>query len=477
MDENNKMNHDQLEENLNQKSDVKEERQTQPVMQENKMGVMEVNKLLISMSLPMMLSMLVQALYNIVDSIFVGQIGEYALRAVSLAFPIQSLMISVAVGTSVGLNAFLSKTLGEKDYKRANNIAMNGVFVEWISYVVFVLIGLFLSKPFFASQTDIPEVQQYGVTYLTICCTLAIGIFTQISFERILQSTGKTFFTMITQGVGAIVNLILDPILIFGLFGLPKLGVAGAAIATVIGQMVAGALAIFFNLKYNNEIQLKLKEFHVDIHLIGNIYKVGAPSIIMQAIGSVMTYGMNLILAQYGVAQTVFGIYFKLQSFVFMPVFGLNNGMVPIIAYNYGAKNRERIEKTIKAAITYAVGIMMIGLIVMEVFPGALMNMFRPTEELMRVGVPALRIICLPFMLAGFCIVVGSVFQALGNGVYSMVVSICRQLVVLLPAAYLLSLSGNVTMIWWSFPIAEIASVALSLFYYNRIKKNVIAKL
>jgi len=446
-------------------------------VQENKMGVMEVNKLLITMSLPMMISMLVQALYNIVDSIFVAQISEYALRAVSLAFPIQSLMISVAVGTSVGLNAFLSKTLGEKEFKKANNIAMNGIFVEMVSYVVFVLVGIFVSKPFFASQTDITEVQQYGVTYLTICCTMALGIFTQISFERVLQSTGKTFYTMITQGVGAVVNLILDPILIFGLLGLPKLGVAGAALATVFGQIVAGILAVVFNLKYNKEIQFDLKEFHVDFELIANIYKVGAPSIIMQAIGSVMTYGMNLILAAYGVAQTIFGIYFKLQSFVFMPIFGLNNGMVPIIAYNYGAKKRERIEKTIKAAITYAVGIMMVGLIIMEVFPGALLQMFKPTEELLIVGVPALRIICLPFMLAGFCIIVGSVFQALGNGVYSMIVSICRQLVVLLPAAYLLSLSGNVTMIWWSFPIAEIASVAMSLFFYARIKKNIIEKL
>ena len=326
--------------------------------QENKMGVMPIDKLLISMSLPMMISMLVQALYNIVDSIFVSQINEYALRAVSLAFPVQNLMIAVAVGTAVGINAFLSKTLGQKDFAKANVIAANGIFVEFISFVVFVLVGMFVSRPFFASQTEILEVQEYGVTYLTICCTASIGVFMQICFERLLQSTGKTFYTMITQGIGAIINLILDPILIFGYFGMPKMGVAGAAIATVIGQMSAAMLAIVFNWKCNHEIHISFRHFKPNLHLIGNIYKVGLPSIIVQAIGSVMTYGMNLILASFGAAQTVFGVYFKLQSFIFMPVFGLNNGMVPIIAYNYGAGKRERVIKTMKSAVKYAVGIM-----------------------------------------------------------------------------------------------------------------------
>lgn len=445
------------------------------MQKENKMGVMPIDKLLISMSLPMMISMLVQALYNIVDSIFVSQINEYALRAVSLAFPIQSLMIAVAVGTAVGINAFLSKTLGEKDFEKANIIAKNGVFIELVSYVVFALIGIFVSGPFFASQTDIPEVREYGVTYLTICCVASIGIFMQTTYERLLQSTGKTFYTMITQGVGAIVNLILDPILIFGLFGLPRMGVAGAALATVIGQIIAAILAFVFNMKYNHEIHVTFKKFKPNGHLILQIYAVGAPSIVVQAIGSVMTYGMNLILASFGAAQTVFGVYFKLQSFIFMPVFGLNNGMVPIIAYNYGAGHKDRVIKTLKSSIKYGVGIMLVGLIVMELFPAQLIGLFNAKPELLVIGVPALRIICLSFLFAGFCIIVGSVFQALGNGIYSMVVSVARQLCVLLPVAYLFSLSGDVNLIWWSFPIAEIASVGMSAYFLMRINKKVIS--
>lgn len=449
--------------------------QRSEVQQENKMGVMPINKLLLSMSLPMMISMLVQALYNVVDSIFVSQINEYALRAVSLAFPVQSLMIAVSVGTAVGINAFLSKTLGEKNFEKANQVAVNGIFIELLSYVLFALIGIFVSRPFFASQTAIPEVREYGVTYLTICCTAGIGIFMQTCFERLLQATGKTFYTMITQGVGAIINLILDPILIFGYFGLPEMGVAGAAAATVIGQIAAACLAIYFNFKFNHELHINFRKFRPNGYLILNIYKVGAPSIVVQAIGSVMTYGMNLILASFGAAQTVFGIYFKLQSFIFMPVFGLNNGMVPIIAYNYGAGKRERVVGTMKTAIRYGVSIMLVGLLIMEIFPKQLIGFFNATPELVEIGVPALRTICLSFVFAGFCIVVGSVFQSLGNGVYSMIVSVARQLCVLLPVAYLLSLSGNVNLIWWSFPIAELMSVAMSSFFLRRIYKEVIS--
>lgn len=445
--------------------------------QENKMGVMPVNKLLISMSLPMMISMLVQAMYNIVDSIFVARIEEYAVRAVSLAFPVQSLMIAVAVGTAVGINALLSRTLGEKDQERANKVAVNGVFISIVCFIAFAIVGAIIARPFMHSQTDVAQVREYGVTYLTICCVCSFGIFIQTTFERLLQSTGKTFYTMITQGTGAVINIILDPILIFGLLGAPKMGVAGAAVATVTGQVIAAGMAIIFNLKFNHEISLKLKGFRPDLNIIGHIYAVGAPSIVVQAIGSVMTYGMNLILASYGVAQTVFGLYFKLQSFVFMPVFGLNNGMVPIIAYNYGAGKRDRILKTIKLSICYAVGIMLAGLLVMELFPAQLLKMFKATDDLLAVGVPALRIICISFMFAGFCIVVGSVFQALGNGIYSMIVSVARQLVVLLPVAYLLSLSGNVFYIWWAFPIAELMSVVLSAFFLSRIHKKVISRI
>ncbi len=443
--------------------------------QENKMGVMPINRLLITMSLPMMISMLVQALYNIVDSIFVSQINEYALRAVSLAFPVQSLMIAVAVGTAVGINAFLSKTLGEKNFEKANVIAVNGIFLAAVSFMVFVLVGLFVSGPFFASQTQIGQVREYGVTYLTICCTLSIGIFMQTAFERLLQATGKTFYTMITQGTGAVINLILDPILIFGKFGLPEMGVAGAALATVLGQMTAAVLAIVFNLKYNRELKLSFKGFRPAWGLIGQIYKVGAPSIVVQSVASVMTYGMNLILEPFGAAQTVFGVYFKLQSFVFMPVFGLNNGMVPIIAYNYGAGKRERVTAAIRSSVAFGVGIMLAGLLVMELFPAQLIRLFNATDELLVIGVPAVRTICLSFVFAGFCVVAGSVFQALGNGVYSMITSVARQLCVLLPVAKLLSLSGKVDLIWWAFPIAELCSVGLSIVFLIRINRKIIS--
>ena len=443
---------------------------------ENKMGVMPIDRLLISMSLPMMISMLVQALYNIVDSIFVSRISEHALRAVSLAFPIQSLMIAVSVGTAVGINAFLSKTLGEREFEKANTIAANGIFVELLSYAVFALVGIFASGPFFASQTAIAQVQEYGTTYLTICCTAGIGIFMQVTFERLLQSTGRTFYAMITQGVGAVINLIMDPILIFGHFGMPEMGVAGAAAATVLGQIAAAILDIVFNLKVNKEIHISFRGFRPDRELIGGIYRVGIPSIIMQSIGSVMTYGMNLILEAFGTAQTVFGIYFKLQSFIFMPVFGLNSGMVPIIAYNFGAGSRERVVRTMKSSIKYAVGIMLVGLAVMELFPAQLIGLFdaEGATDLLEIGIPALRTICLSFCFAGYCIVVGSVFQALGNGVYSMLVSIARQLCVLLPVAWLFSLSGSVNLIWWAFPIAELVSLSLSTYFLIRIHRDII---
>ena len=445
------------------------------VQQENKMGVMPVNKLLLSMSLPIMISMLVQALYNIVDSIFVAMISENALTAVSLAFPIQSLMIAVASGTGVGVNAILSKSLGEKNFDKANKAAINGVFLAVLSYVLFVIVGLVMTGPFYKSQTADAEILAYGKQYLTIACVASFGVFMQIIFERLLQSTGKTIFTMITQGTGAIINIIMDPIFIFGLCGMPKLGVAGAAVATVIGQMVAGALGIFLNYKVNHEVKLKVKGFRPDKGIIGQIYAVGVPSIIMQAIGSIMTYGMNLILISFtSTATAVFGVYFKVQSFIFMPVFGLNNGMVPIIAYNYGAGKKDRLIKTMKLSIAYAVGLMVIGFLVFQFCPHLLLQMFNASETMLEIGIPALRIISISFLFAGFCIICGSVFQALGNGVYSMIVSIARQLVVLLPAAYLLSKLGNVNYVWWSFPIAELMSLSLSAYFLHRIYHKII---
>lgn len=446
------------------------------MQQENKMGVMPVNRLLLGMSFPIMMSMLVQALYNIVDSIFVSRVSENALTAVSLAFPIQQLMIAVGVGTAVGVNALLSRSLGEREFERANKVAKNGIFLAALSYVAFLFVGIFVSGPFFASQTKVEEILVYGEEYLTICCCASFGIIFQCMLERLLQATGKTFYTMIMQGVGAIINIILDPILIFGYFGFPAMGVAGAAWATVIGQVVGALLGVYFNLKCNHEINISMKGFKPEGKIIGMIYRVGLPSIIMQSIGSVMTYGMNLILVTFTeTATAVFGIYFKLQSFIFMPVFGLNNGMVPIIAYNYGAGKKDRVLKTMKLSIFYAVSIMLAGLLIIELFPDVLLGLFDASESMLAIGVPALRIICLSFVFAGFCIVTGSVFQALGNGVYSMIVSITRQLVVLLPVAFLLSRLGNVDYVWWAFPIAELVSVSMTAFFLRRINKNIIS--
>ena len=565
-------------------------------VQENKMGVMPENKLLISMAVPMMLSMLVQALYNVVDSIFVSRISEDALTAVSLAFPVQNLMIAFGAGTGVGINALLSKSLGEKNQKLANKTAHNGIFLMIMTSIACALFGIFGSHWFFTTQTDDVSIIEYGHQYLSIVMTFSFGLYGQFVTERLLQATGRTFHTMITQGLGAIINIILDPILIFGMFGLPALGMTGAAVATIIGQIIAAILGVWFNIKKNPDIQLsvkeikpdkevvkkvysvgipsiimgsigsvmtfsfglygqfvterllqatgrtlytmftqglgaiiniildpilifgmfglpamgmtgaavatiigqiiaailgvwfnvkknpdiqlKIKEIKPDKEVIKKVYSVGVPSIIMGSIGSVMTYGMNKILMGFSsTAAAVFGVYFKLQSFFFMPVFGLNNGMVPIIAYNYGARRKDRMMKTLRLSITYAVSIMIVGFLVMQVFPAQLFSLFEASEEMLAIGVPALRTISFSFLFAGYCIIVGSMFQALGNGILSMIVSIARQLVVLLPVAFLLSLTGNVNLIWLSFPIAEIASLVLSSIFLYRIYKKVIKPL
>lgn len=446
------------------------------MVKENKMGVLPVNRLLITMSLPMMISMLVQALYNIVDSIFVARIEEKALTAVSLAFPIQTLMIAVGVGTAVGINALLSRFLGEKEFEKADTVAKNGIFLALLSYLLFLLIGIFGVKIFYASQTTDAVITGYGEQYLTIICVASFGVFMQATFEKLLQSTGKTFYTMITQGTGAIINIILDPILIFGYFGMPEMGVAGAAVATVIGQFVAAVMAVVMNIKVNEEIHINMKGFRPDAKVIGQIYMIGVPSIIMQAIGSVMTYGMNRILITFtDTATAVFGVYFKLQSFVFMPVFGLNNGMVPILAYNYGAGSKDRVVRTYRLSVFYAVAILSVGVILMQCIPDKLLLLFDASETMLGIGVPALRIISTCFPVAAFCIVTGSLFQALGYAWYSMINSICRQLVVLLPAAYLLALTGKLQNVWCSFPIAEVMSASVTVFFLVRIWKNVIA--
>lgn len=442
--------------------------------QENKMGVLPVPKLLYSMSLPMMLSMLVQALYNIVDSMFVAKLSEDALTAVSLAFPIQTLMIAVAGGTGVGINALLSRSLGERDYEGANRAAQNGIFLAIVSFMVFAVLGVFGAGFFFKVQTDNPVIVEYGTQYLTIIMVCCAAIFLQITFERLLQSTGKTIYNMITQGTGAIINIILDPIMIFGLFGFPRLEVAGAALATVTGQIIAVAISFYFNVKKNDEISISLRGFRPHKMTISNIYKVGVPSIIMQSIGSVMTFGMNKILLMFSsTAAAVFGVYFKLQSFIFMPVFGLNNGMIPIIAFNYGARNKKRIMQTIKLSILTAVVIMLVGFIVFQTCSGFLLkNLFDASAEMLAIGVPALRIISLSFLFAGYCIIVGSVFQAMGNGVYSLIVSATRQLVFILPLAYIFAKIFGLSMVWWSMAIAEIASVVLSTILFRKIYKE-----
>ena len=443
---------------------------SEQVRQENKMGVMPIPKLLISMSLPMIASMLVQALYNIVDSMFVAQLNENALTAVSLAFPIQNLMIAVAAGTGVGINALLSKSLGEKQFNTANAIARNGILLGVLSSIVFAIVGAFGSRLFFEMQTNDVEIIEYGTQYMSVITIASIGIFIQITFERLMQSTGKTIYNMITQGLGAIINIILDPILIFGWFGLPAMGVTGAAIATVIGQIIAAMLGIFFNWKYNKEIHVSFKGFRPCRKTIGNIYKIGVPSIIMQSIGSLTTFGMNNILLMFSsTAATVFGVYFKLQSFIFMPVFGLTNGMIPIIAYNYGARNKKRIYQTFKLSVVMSVSIMAVGVVIFQTIPKTLLGLFEASDHMLAIGVPALRIISLSFVFAGFCIICSASFQALGNGVYSMLMSFARQIIVILPVAFIFAKTLGLNAVWFSYPIAEIVAVVMSIFMLKRI--------
>lgn len=451
---------------------------TREVHEENKMGVMPINKLLFGMSVPMMISMLVTALYNIVDSIFVAQISENALTAVSLANPIQTLMIALGAGTGVGVNALLSRSLGEKNHEKASDVAKNGIFMTGVCYLVFLLIGLFVVKPFFMAQTTDTEILAYGIEYLTIVCCASFGLFSQFIFERLLQSTGRTLYTMYTQSLGAVINLILDPIFIFGLFGVPAMGVRGAALATITGQIISGIVAMIVNIKKNTEININLKGFVPSFEIIKQIYQIAIPSIIMQSIGSVMVFSLNKILIMFSTTATaVFGVYFKLQSFVFMPIFGLNNGMVPIIAYNYGAKRKDRMMGTYKLALTTALIVMCAGVVLFEAIPDKLFMMFDASEHMLGMGVPALRIIAFHFPVAAFCIVTGSLFQAVGKATYSMINSICRQLVVLLPAAYFLAQLGNVNYVWFAFLIAEVASMLLTAVFFKKVYREVIKPL
>ena len=447
--------------------------------QENKMGVMPVGRLLVSMSVPMMASMLVMALYNIVDSMFVARISENALTALSMAFPVQNLMIAFSVGLGVGLNAVLSRALGAKDESSVARGAANGLFILILCALAFMLLGATCIRPFYEAQTDIAEIIENGVTYTSIVTVGSFGLFMQILFERLLQSTGRTTLTMTSQIIGAVTNIILDPILIFGLLGMPKMGVAGAALATVIGQWIGAAAGFVMCLKKNPEIPLTMKGFRPHGPTIRRILIIGVPSVIMQSIGSVMTFLMNQILIAFSAtAVAVFGVYFKLQSFVFMPVFGLNNGTVPIVAYNYGAKRGDRMKQAMRYSITAAICILTVGMMIFQLAAKPLLGIFDASDEMIRIGVPALRIISLSFPVAGFCIGCGTVFQALGYSVYSMITSLVRQLVVLVPSAFLIGrLTGDVTMVFYSFVIAEVFSLILSTFYFRRLYKNVIKPL
>jgi len=444
-------------------------------LSQNKMGIMPENKLLFNMALPMILAMVIQALYNVVDSIYVSRISESAVTALSLAFPIQNLLIGFAVGIGVGVNSLLSKALGQGDRELADRTAGNGIFLALTATGLFILFGIFGAKPYFAMQSQVAQTVDGGIIYTAICCIFSLGIFLEVLGERLLQASGRTVYTMITQGTGAIVNILLDPVFIFGVepLGIPAMGMAGAAIATVIGQWIAAILAVIFNLKFNPDIRFSLAAIRPRKRVITPILSVGVPAIVMNSIGSVMTFGMNQILQGFHETATgVFGVYFKMQSFFFMPVFGINNATISIIAFNYGARKPERIVRTLKIACGSAMVIMLLGTAAFLLLPDLLLCLFQPSEEFLRIGRSALRIICLHFPLAAIGIALGASFQALGNGIYSTVVSLCRQLIALLPAAYLLSLSGNVTLVWWAFPIAEVISVTVTLLFFRRIYRQ-----
>ena len=445
---------------------------------ENKMGVMPIMKLILNMSLPMMFSMLIMALYNIVDSIFVAKISEDALTAVSLAFPIQNLMISFAVGTGVGVNALLSKRLGQLNQEDVNKTAMNAVFLAACNFIVFFIAGIVLVHPYLASQGVDAGIVTYGEAYLDIVLRMSFALFFGITFDRLLQSTGLTLYTMYSQLSGAIFNVIFDPLLIFGIGPFPKMGIRGAALATVLGQILGLCVSVFFNVTKNREIQFKLKNLLPELRIVAEIYKVGVPSILLSSITSITTYFLNIILSAFSsTAIAVYGVYFKLNSFIFMPVFGLNNGMVPIIAYNYGARNRKRITATIRNGFFLAMGIMLFGMALFELFPAQLLGLFDASPAMLAIGVPAIRIIACSFLGAALGITFSSVFQAFGSAVYSMIATFVRQIVALLPAAYLLSLSGNVNAIWWSYLIAEVVSIIACIFFMHRIYKEKIEPL
>lgn len=449
------------------------------IKKENKMGTMKIPKLLYSVSVPIIISMLVQALYNIVDSVYVAQFDNSAgTGALTAAFPVQNLMIAVSVGLAVGMNALLSRSLGQKNFEKANVIAGQGFFLTLTGYLLFLLLGIFCVDAYTSTQAEEGTLlYTYTKDYLSIVCVGSVGVFIQVVTERLLQATGKSFYSMIIQLSGAVINIILDPIFIFGGLGITEMGVKGAAIATVIGQCCAGLIGIILNVAVNREIKIRIRNFLPRAELIREILAIGVPAVLMQAIGSVMTFSMNLILKGFGeAAYNVFGVYFKLQSFVFMPIFGLNNGMIPIVSYNFGANRRDRVFATVRLAAFTAVGYMLAGFLAFQLLPGVLLGFFNAGADMLAVGTGALRTISISFVFAGFSVVASATCQALGKSVYSLIISVGRQLVVLIPAAYLLSLSGKVSLVWFAFPIAEIMSLLLCIFFLIRVLKNAFPK-
>lgn len=441
---------------------------------ENKMGIWSVNKLLVTMAFPMICSMLVQALYNVIDSIYVSKISEEALTAVSLVFPIQNFMTAVGSGIGVGMNAVLSHALGEKNYTEANESAWCGMKLALAETFVFVLFGIFFSYSYFSIQTTDTQIRNLGISYNKICCCLSIGAFMQMYVEKLLQSTGKTFYSMLIQGTGAVINIILDPIFIFGYLGFSPMGVKGAALATVIGQFIASILGFYFHYTKNYEVKIQKEKSYQKSNILKKILKVGIPSVIMQSLASIMVYGVNLILMNFiSVATAVFGVYYKLQSFAFMPAFGLSNAMIPIIAYNYGAKKKERIKETLRLSMLYITGIMIVSTIIFQFFPRQLMSLFHASDEMKKIGYVALRILSCNFIFAGISVVLSSLFQAVGKSIYSMWISVFRQLVFLLPIAFLLSLSGELTQVWWSYPIAAVGSAIVSVIYLRKLNLTI----
>ena len=458
------------------------EKQVKTPLTENKMGVMPVGKLLFNMAMPMIAAMLVQAFYNVVDSYFVSRISddpairESAIAAMSLAFAVQNILIGFAVGIGVGVNALLSKSLGEGNQEKANFAAGNGMTLAFMATGLFMIFGLVGTRPYFAMMSNSPLTVEFGTQYISICCLFSLGVFVEILGERLLQASGRTMYTMVTQGVGAIINIIMDPLLIFGIGPFPAMGIAGAAVATVTGQWVAAILAVIFNLKFNPDVKFALRYFKPRKDVVAPVLTVGVPTVVMHSIGSVMNIGINKILqgfSQYGeVPVNVFGIYFKLQSFFFMPLFGMNNATISIVAYNFGARKPDRITKTLKIACSCALIFMLFGVAIFHMVPDVLLGIFDTSPDFLSMGQRALRIISLCFPFAAVCIALGASFQALGDGIYSTIVSLCRQLIVLLPAAYLLSLTGQVNAVWWAFPIAELVSLTTTLICFARIYRK-----